>query len=179
MRRWFSRASTEEVAAVVRIAARHRIPVWPSSKGRNWGYGTTLAIEDGAIVMILERMNRILEVNEELAYAVIEPGVTYEQFNAYLRARATSCGSTASTATAQGSVIGNAMERGVGETPYGDHFGNLCGLEVVLPDGELVQMGGNQGARRPGIRTNGAWAPISKGCSPSPTSASSPGRASG
>src|ERR1039457_6123660 len=60
--------SAEEVAAVVRIAAKSRIAVWPSSKGRNWGYGTTLAVENGAIVMILERMNRILEVNEELAY---------------------------------------------------------------------------------------------------------------
>ncbi|HNL78542.1 MAG TPA: FAD-dependent oxidoreductase, partial [Accumulibacter sp.] len=65
-------ASSEEVAEVVRVAARHRVPLWPSSTGRNWGYGTTLAVEDGAIVMILTRMNRIIEVNEELAYAVIE-----------------------------------------------------------------------------------------------------------
>jgi len=134
--------SAEEVARVVRIAVRHRSAVWPSSKGRNWGYGTTLAIEDGAIVMILERMNRILEVNEELAYAVIEPGVTYEQFNAHLRSNGYKLWIDCIDGSAQGSVIGNALERGVGETPYGDHFGNLCGLEVVLPDGELVHVGG-------------------------------------
>ncbi len=133
--------STEEVAAVLRIANEHRVPVWPSSRGRNWGYGTTLAIENGAIVMILERMNRILEVNEELAYAVIEPGVTYEQFNAHLRERGHKLWIDCIDGTAQGSVIGNAMDRGVGETPYGDHFGNLCGLEVVLPDGTVVHPG--------------------------------------
>ncbi|MBK9029649.1 MAG: FAD-dependent oxidoreductase [Propionivibrio sp.] len=134
--------SAEEVSGVVKIASRHRIAVWPSSKGRNWGYGTTLAIEDGAIVMILERMNRILEVNEELAYAVIEPGVTYEQFNAYLRSNGFKLWVDCTDGSAQGSVIGNAIERGIGETPYGDHFGNLCGLEVVLPDGDLVHVGG-------------------------------------
>lgn len=134
--------STDEVAAVVRIAGRHRIPVWPSSRGRNWGYGTTLALDDGAIVMILERMNRILEVNEELAYAVIEPGVSYEQFNAHLRSNGYKLWIDCIDGTAQGSVIGNALERGIGETPYGDHFGNLCGLEVVLPDGDIVPIGG-------------------------------------
>ena len=134
--------SAEEVAGVVRIAARHKIELWPSSTGRNWGYGTTLATDDGAIVMILERMNRIVEVNEELAYAVIEPGVTYEQFNAHLRSKGYKLWIDCTDGSAQGSVIGNAIERGIGETPYGDHFGNLCGLEVVLADGELVHVGG-------------------------------------
>ncbi|HRV77130.1 MAG TPA: FAD-binding oxidoreductase [Thauera sp.] len=142
-------ASTEEVAATMRIAARHGIPVWPSSKGRNWGYATTLACTDGAMVMILERMNRILEVNEELAYAVIEPGVTYEQFNAHLAEHGHKLWIDCIDGTAQGSVIGNAIERGVGETPYGDHFGNLCGLEVVLADGEVVRTG----STREGLHT--------------------------
>jgi len=133
--------SAEEVAAVVRVAAANGIPLWPSSKGRNWGYGATLAIKDGAIVMILQRMNRVLEVNEELAYAVIEPGVTYEQFNAHLRSNDYKLWIDCIDGTAQGSVIGNALERGIGETPYGDHFGNLCGMEVVLPDGDIVQIG--------------------------------------
>jgi len=134
--------SAEEVAQVVKIAGRHKIPIWPFSTGRNWGYGTTLATEHGAIVMILERMNRILEVNEELAYAVIEPGVTYEQLNAHLKEYRYKLWMDCIDGTPKGSVIGNALDRGVGETPYGDHFGNLCGLEVVLPEGELVQIGG-------------------------------------
>ncbi len=142
-------ASTEEVVQAVKVAARYGIPIWPSSKGRNWGYATTLATKDGAIVMILERMNRIIEVNDELAYAVIEPGVTYEQFNAYLRERGHKLWIDCIDGTAQGSVIGNAIERGVGETSYGDHFGNLCGLEVVLANGDVIRTG----STRPDLKT--------------------------
>jgi 4-cresol dehydrogenase (hydroxylating) len=40
-----------------------------------------------------------------------------------------------------GSVAGNALDRGVGYTPYGDHASRICGLEVVLPDGDLVRTG--------------------------------------
>ena len=132
----------DEVSQVARIATQHRVPLWPFSTGRNWGYGTTLATEDGAIIMILERMNRILEVNEELAFAVIEPGVTYEQLNAYLKEGRHKLWIDCIDGTPKGSVIGNALDRGVGETPYGDHFANLCGIEVVLPNGELVRIGG-------------------------------------
>ena len=135
-------ASADEVAKVVRIATRHNIPLWTYSTGRNWGYGTTLATESGGIVMILQRMNRILEVNQELAYAVIEPGVTYEQLNAHLKKGKFELWADCIDGTSQGSVIGNALDRGVGETPYGDHFGNLCGLEVVLPGGEVIHTGG-------------------------------------
>ena len=69
--------SREEVCAIVTIAGRHGLSVWTFSKGKNWGYGATMAAQNGAVILILERMNRILEVNEDLAYAVIEPGVTY------------------------------------------------------------------------------------------------------
>jgi len=134
--------SAAEVAAVLKIASVHALKVWPYSGGRNWGYGTTLAPEDGAVVMLLHRMNRILHVSDQLAYAVLEPGVTYEQLNAYLKSHGHKLWVDCIDGTAQGTVIGNALDRGVGETPYGDHFGNLCGMEVVLPDGQLVRTGG-------------------------------------
>jgi 4-cresol dehydrogenase (hydroxylating) len=135
-------ASAQEVSAVLKVANEQRLEVWPFSGGRNWGYGTTLAPRDGVVVMLLHRMNRILEVNDELAYVVIEPGVTYEQLNAYLKDNKHRLWIDCIDGTPQGSVIGNALDRGVGETPYGDHFGNLCGVEVVLPTGEIVPIGG-------------------------------------
>lgn len=134
--------SAQEVSAVLKIANVHQLKVWPFSGGRNWGYGTTLAVEAGAIVMLLQRMNRILQVNEELAYAVIEPGVTYGQLSAHLKQNGHKLWTDCIDGTAQGSVIGNALDRGIGATPYGDHFGNLCGMEVVLPTGEIVRVGG-------------------------------------
>jgi len=134
--------SAQEVSSVLKIANVHRLKVWPFSGGRNWGYSGTLAPEDGAVVMLLHRMNRIIEVNDELAYAVIEPGVTYEQLNAHLRQHGHKLWADCTDGSSQGSVLGNALDRGIGETPYGDHFGNLCGMEVVLPTGEVVRIGG-------------------------------------
>jgi hypothetical protein len=40
-----------------------------------------------------------------------------------------------------GSVIGNTVDRGVGYTPYGDHFGMHCGFEIVLANGEVMRTG--------------------------------------
>jgi 4-cresol dehydrogenase (hydroxylating) len=134
--------SAAEVSAILRLAARHGVAVWPFSRGNNWGYGTKNALEDGAIVLVLERMNRILEVNGELAYAVIEPGVTQQQLHDHLAAHHPHLIADCTDSTPLGSVLGNAIERGYGYTPYGDHFRHLCGLEVVLPSGELVRTGG-------------------------------------
>jgi 4-cresol dehydrogenase (hydroxylating) len=134
-------SSRDEVCAIVKIAAQHRLPLWTFSKGKNWAYGGTLAAHDGAVILLLERMNRILEVNEDLAYAVIEPGVTYKQLSDHLKSRGMKLWTDCTDSTPQGSVLGNALDRGLGHTPYGDHFGNLCGLEVVLATGEVIQTG--------------------------------------
>lgn len=135
-------ASTEEVQGVVRIANELDLRLWASSTGRNFGYGTATPAAAGTLVMVMERMNRIHEVNDELAYAVIEPGVSYRQLNQHLQDRGYTLWTDCTDGPPDGSVIGNALEKGVGETPYGDHFGNLCGLEVVLPTGERMETGG-------------------------------------
>ena len=58
------------------------------------------------------------------------------------------------------SIIGNTMERGFGHTPMGDHCGNACAFEVVLPTGECIDTGF---ARFPGARqersAGGVWVP--------------------
>lgn len=136
-----SPGSTEEVQAVVTIAAEHRLPVWPSSRGRNWAYGAVTPSLDGSLVLLLDRMNRIREVNRELAYAVIEPGVTFQQLQDYLAEHDIPLWVDVTESTPQGSILGNALDRGIGVTPYGDHFGNLCGLEAVLADGSLLNTG--------------------------------------
>ena len=134
--------SVDEVAEVVRIAQRLRVPLWPVSQGRNWGYGSGTPVLENTIVVHLGRLNRILEVNEELAYAVIEPGVTYRQLRAHLDAHHPTLWCDSTDGPPEGSVIGNALDRGLGVTHYADHFGTLCGLEVVLPNGDTVRTGG-------------------------------------
>ncbi|MCU0898593.1 MAG: FAD-binding oxidoreductase [Burkholderiales bacterium] len=135
-------ASAQEVAAVLRICAQHGLHVWPVSTGRNWGYGSATAVREGAVLLRLSRMNRILEVNERLAYAVVEPGVTYRQLRAHLDARHPSLWCDSTDGPPEGSVLGNALDRGLGVTHYGDHFGTLCGMEVVLANGEIMRTGG-------------------------------------
>jgi 4-cresol dehydrogenase (hydroxylating) len=134
--------STGEVQAVLEICRDLDVPVWPCSQGRNFGYGAATPDAAGAVVMVLSRMDRILEVNEELAYAVIEPGVTYRQLRSHLEDNGHRLWSDCTDGPPDGSVLGNALDKGVGETPYGDHLGTLCGLEVVLPDGRVVRTGG-------------------------------------
>lgn len=92
--------------------------------------------------MVLERLNRIIEINTEMAYVIVEPGVTYRQLHQHLQERQISLWVDCTDGPADGSVMGNALERGIGETDYGDHFGNICGLEAVLPDGSLIRTGG-------------------------------------
>lgn len=134
--------STEEVQAVVRIARDFDVPVWPVSTGKNWGYGETTAAYPGGITMILSRMNRIVHVDEELGYAVVEPGVTYKQLNDHLKQSGSRLWADVAGSTQYASVLGNALDKGRGLTPYADHFGSLCGMDVVLPDSQLLETGG-------------------------------------
>lgn len=147
-------ASVEDVATVVALANEFRVPIWPVSKGRNWGYGSATPAIENTVVVHLERMNRILEVNEELAYAVVEPGVTYRQLKQHLVQSGSRLWCDCTDGPPDGSVLGNALERGMGVTHYADHFATLCGLEVVLADGSIIRTGGGAFERCPTWNTH-------------------------
>lgn len=142
--------SVEEVRRIARAANALRIPLWPLSTGKNIAYGRMMAVDPGNVVVDLGRMNRILEVNEKLAYAVVEPGVTYAQLYKHLRDHNLPLWLDPPATAPGAGPLGNTVERGVGYTPYGEHFLFSCGMEVVLPDGRLLRTG--SGAL-PGSRT--------------------------
>ncbi|PWN92578.1 glycolate oxidase [Acaromyces ingoldii] len=132
---------TEDVQAIVRWANEYLIPLWPISIGRNLGYGGAGPRVRGSVVIDMgHHMNRILEVNEREASCLVEPGVTYYNLYDCLQAQGSSLWIDTPDLPG-GSVMGNALDRGVGYTPYGDHWGKHCGLEVVLPDGSLMRTG--------------------------------------
>lgn len=133
-------ASVEEVCAVVKVANKFKIPLWVISRGKNLGYGGASPRVGGSVTVDLGRMNRILEVNEELCYALIEPGVTFFDLYEYIRAKKMKLWISV-PALGWGSVIGNALDRGVGYTPYGEHSEDICGMEIVLPSGEVIRTG--------------------------------------
>ncbi len=130
----------EQVQKIVTIANDHRIPLWPVSTGRNLGYGGSAPRLSGTMVLDLKRMNRILEVNEPRAYALVEPGVSYFDFYRHLREHKLKLWMDCPD-PGWGSLIGNAMDHGVGHTPFRDHFRSICGMEVVLPNGDLLRTG--------------------------------------
>ncbi|WP_028923464.1 FAD-binding oxidoreductase [Pseudonocardia acaciae] len=137
-----SPASTDEVATVVRLAGEHGVTLWPTSTGRNAGLGEFSPVREHQVVVHLgRRMNRIVEVDERLGYAVVEPGVTFRQLRAELARRGDTLMLSATSGPPDGGILGNALDRGAGYTPYFDHFGMLCGLEVVLPDGGVLRTG--------------------------------------
>ena len=133
-------ADREQLQTSVRIANTFRVPVYPYSSGKNWGYGSRVPVEDG-VLLDLGRLNRILDFDEELAFVTIEPGVTQRQLFDFLRERKSNLWMDATGASPDSSIIGNTMERGFGHTPMGDHCSNASAFEVVLPTGECVQTG--------------------------------------
>lgn len=134
-------ANRQEVQACIKIANQYRIPLYPISSGKNWGYGSRVPASDANIVMDLRRMNEIVDYNEDLAYVTVGPGVTQRQLHDFLREKGFKLWMDATGSSPECSLIGNAVERGFGHTPYGDHFANVCGLEVVLPTGECIETG--------------------------------------
>jgi 4-cresol dehydrogenase (hydroxylating) len=129
-----------EVQDCLKIANRCGVPVYAVSTGKNWGYGSKAPVGNGVLID-LGRLNRILDFDEELAYVTIEPGVTQRQVHEYLRSRNSRLWMDATGASPDCSIIGNTLERGFGHTPYGDHAGQACGFEVVLPTGECIDTG--------------------------------------
>ncbi len=133
--------STEQVREIVRVANRYLIPLHAVSTGKNLGYGGSAPRTRGTVLLHLgTRMNRILEVNDRYGYALLEPGVTYTALYEHIKEHGYNLMIDAPD-LAWGSVIGNTMDRGVGYTPYGNHSMWKTGLEVVLPDGDLLRTG--------------------------------------
>ncbi len=130
-----------DVQAVLRIANEHRVPVVPVVANYNVG---GLAIPDrGGIVLDLKAMNRIVEVNEDDLYLVIEPGVTTGDVRKHLDAHHPGLRIGYSFAPPTTSLMANALMDGLTnlslrEGPTGDW---VNGVEVVLPSGELVRTG--------------------------------------
>jgi 4-cresol dehydrogenase (hydroxylating) len=151
-------ANVEQIQAVLRVANEFRIPLWPISRGKNFGYGGAAPRMSGTVMLDLGRLNKIIEVNQKLGYCIIEPGVGFFDMWDHLKQNKIPL-QMGIPGNGWGSVVGNALERGF--SPLGDHSSNICGLEILLPNGELVRTG--MGAMQDGK----AWALFKHGFGPS------------
>jgi glycolate oxidase len=134
-------SSTEEVAGVVKIAARHHVPVVPRGAGTGLSGGAVPI--HGGIVIAFARMNRILEVDYDNLRAVVQPGLV----NLHLSNALNPDGfyyvpdpSSQRSCTIGGNVGENAG--GPHTLIYGVTTNHILGLEIVTPEGNIVEVGG-------------------------------------
>lgn len=134
--------NAEEVCEIVKTCNKHKVPLWVSSTGKNLGYGGMAPCHRGTVILSLRRMNRIIEVNQELCYALVEPGVTYRQLYDHIHENNYKLWLNIPTGpTPVAGPVGTSMDRGTGYTPYGNNFEYVCGMEIVLADGEVLKTG--------------------------------------
>ncbi len=142
--------STRSVAAILRFANRHRIPVTP--RGAGHGYVGGCVPIRGGITLSLERMNRIREINAADFVAVVQPGVNTERFQAAVERRGLFY--PPDPASRADNFIGGNIATNAGGPrclKYGVTRDYVLGLEVVLAGGAVVRLGGRTHKNKTGF----------------------------
>jgi glycolate oxidase subunit GlcD len=141
--------SRDEVIECVRWCAEHGIPFVPRGAGTGLSGGATPI--HGGLVLDLNRMNRILRVDAENRFAVVEPGVINVRLTEAAAEHGLHYAPDPSSQTAC-TIGGNVAENSGGPhcLKYGVTSDHILGLEVVLPDGSVARLGGPV-AQAPGL----------------------------
>lgn len=132
--------STDQVAAIMRLATRERIPVTPRGAGTGMSGGS---LPKAGIALGLSRMNRIIELDRRNLLAVVQPGVITAELQG--RAEAVGLFYPPDPASFRVSTIGGNIAENAGGPrcfKYGVTRDYVLGLTVVLPDGQILKTGG-------------------------------------
>jgi glycolate oxidase len=135
--------SAAEIAAIMKLANREKIPVTPRGAGSGLSGGAVPV--SGGILLSTERLNRILEIDRDNLIAVLEPGVVTSDFNRQLEKEGLFfAGYPMSQEVC--SIGGNVAENAGGgrAVKYGVTARYITGLEVVMPTGEICAFGGKR-----------------------------------
>lgn len=132
--------NTEEVAAVMKLANKFLVPVTPRSAGTSVSCGAIPVC--GGIVLLLERMDKILEMNEDAMYMVVEAGARTSE----IQAKANEVGLlyAGDPCSAESCLIGGNIATNAGGNKavrYGTTRHQVYSIEVVTPQGEIVELG--------------------------------------
>jgi len=133
--------SAEEVAAIMKLANRRLFPVTPRGAGSGLSGGAVPIC--GGVVMLMDRLNRILEIDRANMMIVVEPGVITNDINLAVKEFGLFYAGypmSLEVCTIGGNVAENAG--GARAVKYGVTVRYVVGLEVVTPTGEILQLGG-------------------------------------
>jgi glycolate oxidase len=134
-------ADTAQVSAVVRACAQYRQPLVPRGGGSGYTGGAVPSL--GGVVVAMDRMNRILEIDETNLVAVVEPNVITGDLQDAVERRGLFYPPDPSSLR-QSAIGGNVAECAGGPRAfkYGTTKQYVLGLEAVLPTGEIIETGG-------------------------------------
>ena len=130
-----------QVAEILKLANRRLIPVVP--RGAGSGYACASVAYEGGIVLSTERMNQVLEIDEQNMVMVVEPGVRTADVHKLANEKGYLYPGEPSSSDSSfigGNVATNAG--GLKAVKYGTTRQHVLGLEIVTPEGEVVTLGG-------------------------------------
>ncbi|MFX1450596.1 MAG: FAD-binding oxidoreductase, partial [Promethearchaeota archaeon] len=136
-------ANVEEIRKILILCNEHKIPITPMAGGLSGGFALPL-LDNAGVLLECSRMNKIIEVNTDARYVIIEPGVRSGEVWAYFRKYYPNWAPPiADGAPPAATLLGDAIERGFSlvVARYGPQADLIMGLEVVLPTGDILRTG--------------------------------------
>ncbi len=133
--------TAQQVSEIMQVATSARIPV--VARGAGTGLSGGAISQEGGIVIVFTRMNRILEVDAENLRAVVQPGVVNLQLSEHVSHLGLYFAPDPSSQKAC-TIGGNVAENSGGPHTlmHGVTVNHVTGVEVVMPNGDIVQFGG-------------------------------------
>ena len=122
---------------IVAKAKENRIPIYPISRGKNWGYGAHLPVKDGSTIVSLERLRKIGPCVPESNKIYVHPGVSQEDLYNYLETNYPQFTFNVTAGGSDTSILGNCLERGIGY--YRSRAHELHGLQVLTINGDIIE----------------------------------------
>ena len=134
--------NNEQLVKLIKYCNQNAIPTVPYICGNNVG-GLTIPERGGIIVDFGKKMNKILHINDNMMYALLEPGVTFGQLKKYLDENYPYLRYSYPFAPPYASVVGNAILSGMNNMSckLGSMSDSINGLEVITADGDIVRIG--------------------------------------
>lgn len=133
--------NTQQISEIMKALAAHRVPIVPRGSGSNLCGGTVPV--QGGVVLVMHRMNRILEIDQENLTAIVQPGIITAQFINHVESLGLFYPPDPSSMKIS-TIGGNIAEcsGGLRGLKYGTTKDYVIGLEAVLANGEIIRTGG-------------------------------------